>query len=421
MNRLLSPALLAGLCLIVSGCTTGPTIIPTSSATSPYEAFTRGDIRLTCGLYCAGAYGWHKLELKRMYDAELWKDLALLIMDVGFEQDHAYFCLGRAAEELGFSQAAEVYYRLSSATIYKCGTAGTCYGLDLPQQTVARLTALAARKTQNVSSPAAASVATPTTASEPVKIAPSRKVETASSSPNVGVCRETGRSEEVEWKEAKKTATIVAYRRYIDVCEPAKYLPEAVDAIARMQGGNEKTTVTRLEGNTGPARATLESSSASSKGPLGPGRHEGDQIKPRLEASSVPIPHPASSEVRLLRKGGVYQVPVMLNGVLTIHMIMDSGAGELSITPDVFFTLARTGTVRENDILEPRTYRLADGSRQENARLRLQSVKIGDREIKNVACSISSTLEGAMLLGQSALEKLGKYSVDYSKGALVLY
>lgn len=71
---------------------------------------------------------------------------------------------------------------------------------------------------------------------------------------------------------------------------------------------------------------------------------------------------PNSKKIKLTKIGGVYEVPVKLNGVLNINFIFDSGASEVSITPDVALTLLRTGTIRENDWLPGRYYQLADGS-----------------------------------------------------------
>ena len=43
----------------------------------------------------------------------------------------------------------------------------------------------------------------------------------------------------------------------------------------------------------------------------------------------------------------------------------------------------------------------------------LKSLKIGEKIIKNVNCSISNSLDAPMLLGQSVLSKFGKYTFDY--------
>lgn len=131
-----------------------------------------------------------------------------------------------------------------------------------------------------------------------------------------------------------------------------------------------------------------------------------------------PRGNPAPNEVRLIKVGGVYQLPVNLNGVLDIHFIFDSGASDVSISPDVALTLLRTGTITESDWLDGAYYRFADGTSAKSKRFRLKSVKIGERVIHGVTCSISNSINAPMLLGQSVLERLGKYSFDYKKGVL---
>ncbi|WP_050759427.1 PI-PLC domain-containing protein [Luminiphilus syltensis] len=59
---------------------------------------------------------------------------------VGFEADLAYFYLGRAAEELGYTDAASIYYRLSR-TAYKCdGFINNCDGLEVEKEVSSALT-----------------------------------------------------------------------------------------------------------------------------------------------------------------------------------------------------------------------------------------------------------------------------------------
>ena len=129
----------------------------------------------------------------------------------------------------------------------------------------------------------------------------------------------------------------------------------------------------------------------------------------------------SGTHVKLSKSAGVYEVPVVLNGVLKINMILDSGASELSITPDVLVTLVRTRTVSQRDFLGTARYQMASGAIEKRERIRLKSVRIGDKVVHGVLCSVSSSLEGTMLLGQSLLERLGKYTIDYSTGTLVLY
>ena len=72
---------------------------------------------------------------------------------------------------------------------------------------------------------------------------------------------------------------------------------------------------------------------------------------------------PASAvEIPLEKQGGVYTLPVRINGVITLNFILDSGAAEVSIPVDVVSTLLRTGTIKESDFLPGQVYTLADGS-----------------------------------------------------------
>jgi aspartyl protease family protein len=126
------------------------------------------------------------------------------------------------------------------------------------------------------------------------------------------------------------------------------------------------------------------------------------------------------TEVKLVSTGGVYEIPVLLNDSLKINVIIDSGAADVSISPDVVLTLLRTGTIAKNDWLEGKLYQFADGSTAKSERFKLKSIVIGDKEFKNVECSIANSLKAPLLLGQSMLRQFGKYTIDYKKGMLIL-
>jgi aspartyl protease family protein len=125
------------------------------------------------------------------------------------------------------------------------------------------------------------------------------------------------------------------------------------------------------------------------------------------------------NEVKLVKNGGVYEVPVILNNALSIHFILDSGASDISISSDVALTLMKTKTIKKKDWLPGATYKFADGSRVSSKRFKLKSVKIGNVELTNVTCSISNSMDAPMLLGQSALQKLRRYTIDYDKNVLI--
>ena len=126
------------------------------------------------------------------------------------------------------------------------------------------------------------------------------------------------------------------------------------------------------------------------------------------------------SILKVKKNNGVYSVPVELNGVLKIDFIFDSGASDVSISPDVALTLLRTGTIKKEDWLEGAYYKFADGSIAKSKRFKLSSLKVGNKVITNVNCSISNSIDAPMLLGQSVLSKFGKYTFDNVNQKLVL-
>ena len=126
------------------------------------------------------------------------------------------------------------------------------------------------------------------------------------------------------------------------------------------------------------------------------------------------------NEIDLTHSAGVYVIPVELNEVLKINFIFDSGASEVSISPDVALTLFKTGTIKESDWLPGAYYKFADGTSAKSARFKLHSVKIGNKIIYDVECSISNSLDAPMLLGQSVLKKFGKYTIDYTSNKLII-
>ncbi len=108
------------------------------------------------------------------------------------------------------------------------------------------------------------------------------------------------------------------------------------------------------------------------------------------------------TEIPLEKHGGVYELPVKINGVLTLNFILDTGASEVLIPADVALTLLRTGTISSTDFLPGKTYRLADGSIVESSRLILRELEIGGVKVCQVPASIGSA-EASLLLGQSFL------------------
>jgi hypothetical protein len=122
--------------------------------------------------------------------------------------------------------------------------------------------------------------------------------------------------------------------------------------------------------------------------------------------------------IPLTRDGAMYRVPVTLDGRLVRPFIVDSGAGEVQISTELVHALFPRGSAGPTYLADG-TYRLADGRIVRNRRILLESVRVGDRELRNVAASIGGA-DASLLLGQNVLDRLGTWTIDARRAELTL-
>jgi len=135
--------------------------------------------------------------------------------------------------------------------------------------------------------------------------------------------------------------------------------------------------------------------------------------------AEIQKPPSAVVEVVLKEDAGIFVVPVEINGAITLDFAVDSGASNVTIPADVYYTLLRTGTIKDTDITGQRTVVLADGSQSKLPTLTISSLKVGDKVIENVNATVVP-LEGQLLLGQSFLGRFKSWSLDNAKHVLLL-
>jgi clan AA aspartic protease (TIGR02281 family) len=126
-----------------------------------------------------------------------------------------------------------------------------------------------------------------------------------------------------------------------------------------------------------------------------------------------------SESIPLVHEHGTLQVPVVINGKISLNFTIDSGATDVSIPASVFSTLTHNGTVSSQDLLDKRIYKLADGSGEISQRFRIHSLRVGQLEVRDVIASVGDS-GGLLLLGQSFLSRLKSWSIDNEQQALVI-
>jgi clan AA aspartic protease (TIGR02281 family) len=126
-----------------------------------------------------------------------------------------------------------------------------------------------------------------------------------------------------------------------------------------------------------------------------------------------------SYEVVLKEEGGTFVVPVQINGAITLDFTVDSGAADVQIPVDVFWTLVRAKTIVVSDYIGEQTYTLADGSTQKEPRFIVRELKVGGHVLRDVAASVSA-VESNLLLGESFLSRFAEWTLDNEHHVLKL-
>lgn len=129
---------------------------------------------------------------------------------------------------------------------------------------------------------------------------------------------------------------------------------------------------------------------------------------------TVPINGNGQEKIQLtLEKSGIYTVPCEING-LRLRLIFDTGAKDVQLSMVEALFMLRNGYIDEDDFVGTGMYSTADGTISEHAIVNLRTIKIGSKVLTDVKACISSNIDAPMLLGQSALNKLGTYSISGS-------
>ena len=123
------------------------------------------------------------------------------------------------------------------------------------------------------------------------------------------------------------------------------------------------------------------------------------------------------SVIKMRKEGGVYHVPCKINGT-EMEFIFDTGASDITMSLTEAKFLYKQGKLDEDDFVGIQRYQIADGSIHEGLSVILRKVEIGDKTLNDIEASIVDNENAPLLLGQSALAKFGKISIDYNKNEI---
>lgn len=121
--------------------------------------------------------------------------------------------------------------------------------------------------------------------------------------------------------------------------------------------------------------------------------------------------------VPLTKANGVYYISIIINGV-PMEAIFDTGASTISMSQTEVNFLYKQGKLSDSDFTGTQNFVNANGDVSEESLINLKNVKIGNKTVHNVTASVVPNFGAPILLGQTALSKLGKITVDYKKNLL---
>jgi clan AA aspartic protease (TIGR02281 family) len=119
----------------------------------------------------------------------------------------------------------------------------------------------------------------------------------------------------------------------------------------------------------------------------------------------------AQKVINLEDKNNTYLINCKLNGI-PMKFIFDTGASDVSISLTEARFLIKQGIIKTSDFLEKTKYRIANGEIVEGMSFIIDKLEIEDVILENVKASVISNEGSPLLFGQSAIKKLGKYSIN---------
>jgi len=103
--------------------------------------------------------------------------------------------------------------------------------------------------------------------------------------------------------------------------------------------------------------------------------------------------------------------PCVVNG-LKLHFIFDTGASNVALSLSEALFMLKNGYLNETDLKGSSYSQIANGEIVENTTVILKELEVGGIKLYNIEAVIIHELTAPLLLGQSAIQELGKIQLD---------
>ncbi len=115
--------------------------------------------------------------------------------------------------------------------------------------------------------------------------------------------------------------------------------------------------------------------------------------------------------IKMEKDGGVNVIPCSING-LALKFVFDTGASTVSISSAEAIFMLKNGYLKSSDFIGEHSYSDAKGEISEGTTINLRELSFAGFTLKNVKATIVHNLKAPLLLGLSAIDKLGKIQID---------
>jgi clan AA aspartic protease (TIGR02281 family) len=127
----------------------------------------------------------------------------------------------------------------------------------------------------------------------------------------------------------------------------------------------------------------------------------------------------AQITIKMQKEGGVYTIPCSVNGI-KLKFIFDTGASNVSISITEARFLLKNGYLKNEDILSEAKFQDAAGKINVGTIINIREFEFSGLILYNVKATIVHELSAPLLLGQTAMSKLGKFQFDPNNGTLTI-
>ena len=125
------------------------------------------------------------------------------------------------------------------------------------------------------------------------------------------------------------------------------------------------------------------------------------------------IPMFSQITIPMQQEDGVYRVPCKINGA-KMKLVFDTGASSVSLSLSMAQYLYDNEFITDSDIVEQGQSQTADGRIVDHLEINIKDFEIGGMHIENVSATVIAAQTAPLLMGQSAIQKLGRIQIEGS-------